>query len=70
MTDIQVLNPRVVLGLKTDVPGNVDFITDEDIVYPAGGLLSIQNETQRKQKFIKLPDKGYNVNNILLSPNK
>lgn len=69
-SDIPILNPRAIFGLKTDVSGNADCITDEEIVYPVGGVLAVQDASQRKQKFIRLPQKGANVTGMLVSPNK
>lgn len=69
-SDIPILNPRVIFGLKTGIQGNVDCITDDEIVYPVGGVLTVQDANQRRQKFIRLPQKGLNVTGILVSPNK
>ena len=70
MSHIPVAQPRAIFGLKTNVKGNVHFITDEDIIYPAGGVLVCHNINQRRQKFIKLNDKGINVTSIIVSPNR
>lgn len=69
-SDIPLLNPRAIFGLKTDVPGNVDCITDDEIVYPVGGVLTVQNANQKRQKFIRLPQRGANVTGMFVSPNK
>lgn len=70
MTTLPILQPRLLLGLRTDVGGNAQFITDEDIVYPVGAVLTIHNLNQKRQKYIKLADKGKNVTEIVVSPNK
>lgn len=66
---IPLLQPRLVYGLRTDIKGNGNFLSDEEVLYPVGGLLAINNFTQKRQKFIKLPDKGLNVTRIVVSPN-
>lgn len=68
--DIPILNPRAVFGLRTSFIGNIDCINDEEIVYPVGGVLTVNDPVQQKQKFIKLPHKGANVNGLLVSPNR
>lgn len=68
--DIPILNPRVIFGLNAGIPGNVDCITDDEIIYPVGGVLAIHDAIQRRQKFIRLPQKGLNLTGMLVSPNK
>lgn len=67
---IPILNPRLVLGLKTDVAGTAQFISDDDVVYSVGCVLAFHNVAQRRQKFVKLPEKGKNIISIIISPNK
>ncbi|RZC27649.1 WD repeat-containing protein 65 [Asbolus verrucosus] len=67
---LPILQPRLILGLRTDVEGNAQFITDEDIIYPVGAVLTIHNLNQKRQKYIKLSDKGKNVTAVVVSPNK
>lgn len=69
-SSIAVLNPRFIYGLNTDVKGNVQHISDDEIIYPVGCLMAVHNMPQRRQKFIRLPDRGMNVNIIAVSPNK
>ncbi|XP_044252622.1 cilia- and flagella-associated protein 57 [Tribolium madens] len=70
MSTLPILQPRLILGLRTDVKGNAQFITDEEIIYPVGAVLTIHNLNQKRQKYIKLADKGKNVTEIVVSPNK
>lgn len=70
MSTLPVLQPRLVLGLRTDIKGNAQFITDEEIIYPVGSVLTIHNFNQKRQKYIKLAEKGKNVTEVLVSPNK
>lgn len=65
-----VLQPKLILGLQTKPRGNVQYIGDDEIVYPVGGVLAVQNFILNKQKLIKLPERGNNVTSIAVSPNK
>lgn len=69
-SDIPILKPRTVFGLRTDFSENVDCIADDEIVYPVGSVLAVHNLTQNIQKFIMLPQKGLNVSEMHVSPNK
>lgn len=65
-----VLQPKLILGLRTEPRGNALFVTDDDIVYPVGGVLAIHNHLMQRQKSIKLPERGNNVISITISPNR
>nr|CAD7403161.1 unnamed protein product [Timema cristinae] len=67
---IPVLTPRIIFGLKTNIKGTATFITDHEILYPVGGVLSLHNYTQKRQRYIKFPDKQKNINIICVSANK
>lgn len=48
------LNPTRLFGLRTDVKGNVHFTLGEnDIIYPAAGVLVIQNCVTNTQRFLR-----------------
>lgn len=47
------LQPKRVFGLRTDVSGNVHFKTGQDIVYPAAGVLIVQDFITNKQKYLR-----------------
>lgn len=47
------LQPKRVFGLRTDVCGNVHFTTGQDVVYPAAGVLVIQDFVTNKQKYLR-----------------
>lgn len=47
------LQPKRVFGLRTDVAGNVHFTTGQDVVYPAAGVLVIQDYVTNKQKYLR-----------------
>ncbi|XP_043499423.1 cilia- and flagella-associated protein 57-like [Polistes fuscatus] len=63
------LQCKVIYGLKTDIIGNAHYITDSEIVYPVGNVLSIHNISQQQQKLIHLSDK-LQINIICVTPNK
>lgn len=66
---VPILQSRVLYGLKTDVVGNVHYISDTDILYPVGSALAIHNFSQRRQRLLRLPDKRQ-INIIAVTPNK
>ena len=70
VSQLPVLQPRMLFGIQTQVKDNVHFLSDEEIVYPVGAVLCVNNLTQKKQKFIRLAEKGSNVSRIIVSPNK
>ncbi|XP_044759161.1 cilia- and flagella-associated protein 57 [Coccinella septempunctata] len=67
---LPILQPRLLLGLQTHLQGNAQFISDEEILYPVGSVLALHNINQKRQKYIRLPEKGKNVTSIVVSPNK
>ncbi|XP_037969047.2 cilia- and flagella-associated protein 57 [Plutella xylostella] len=64
------ISPRIFYGLRTDIQYNAHYITDTEIVYPAGGVLVIHDHLQKKQKFIKLQDKHKPIKSLVLAPNR
>ena len=71
------LQPVAFFGLRTKVKGNAYFLTDHDILYPAGSVLVIHNHIQKHQKFIKLIDgkeqhtkEQHIIKEIVLSPSR
>ena len=63
------LQSRVLYGLKTDIAGNGQYVTDTDILYPVGSALAIHNFSQRRQRLLRLTDK-HPINHIAVTPNK
>lgn len=47
------LQPKRVFGLRTDVVGNIHFTIGQEIVYPAAGVLVIQDYITNKQKYLR-----------------
>ncbi|KAF7265792.1 hypothetical protein GWI33_020867 [Rhynchophorus ferrugineus] len=69
-SSLPALQPRLVLGLETSIKNNIHFLGDEDIVYPVGAVVAVHNIHARKQKFIRLSDKGKNLTHLAVSPDK
>ncbi|XP_073957164.1 cilia- and flagella-associated protein 57-like isoform X1 [Choristoneura fumiferana] len=64
------LSARFFYGLRTDIQYNAHYLTESDIIYPAGGVIVIYNHLQKKQKFIRLQDKHKPIKSIVLAPNR
>lgn len=48
------IQPKRVFGLRTDVIGNVHFTLGQEIIYPAAGVLVIQDYVTNKQRYLRL----------------
>ncbi|KAJ8735588.1 hypothetical protein PYW07_007208 [Mythimna separata] len=64
------ISARVFFGLRTDIQYNAHYITESEILYPAGGVIVIHNHLQKKQKFIRLQDKHKPIKSLVLAPNR
>ncbi|XP_072943065.1 cilia- and flagella-associated protein 57 isoform X1 [Epargyreus clarus] len=64
------ISARIFYGLRTDIQYNAHYLTDSDIIYPAGGVIVIHNHLQKKQKFIRLQDKHKPIKSLVLAPNR
>lgn len=69
-TSLPLLQPRLITGLETSIKGNLHFLSDDELVYPVGSVVVVHNYDIRKQKFIKLSDKGKNLTHLAVSPDK
>ncbi|KAH1015652.1 hypothetical protein HUJ04_007002 [Dendroctonus ponderosae] len=69
-TSLPFLQPRLITGLETNIKGNLHFLSDDEVVYPVGSVVVVHNYHIRKQKFIKLSDKGKNLTHLAVSPDK
>lgn len=47
------LQPKRVFGLRTGIAGNVHFKTGQELVYPAAGVLVVQDFVTNKQKYLR-----------------
>lgn len=70
MASFQGVQPRVFWGLTTSIKGNINYVSDLDVLYPAGGVLVLHNYVQQTQSYIKLPEPQKVLNIIIVSPNK
>lgn len=68
--NLPILQPKLILGLDTKIPNNIHFLNDDEVIYPTGAVVAVHNFHVKKQKFIKLTDKGKNLTHLKLSPNK
>ncbi|CAH0405353.1 unnamed protein product [Chilo suppressalis] len=64
------ISARIFYGLRTDIQYNAHFLTESEIIYPAGGVIVVHNHLQKKQKFIRLQDKHKPIKSLVLSPNR
>ncbi|CAG4978626.1 unnamed protein product [Parnassius apollo] len=64
------ISARIFYGLRTDIQYNAHFLSDSEIIYPAGGVIVIHNHLQKKQKFIRLQDKHKPIKSLVLAPNR
>ncbi|CAH0727322.1 unnamed protein product, partial [Brenthis ino] len=64
------ISARIFYGLRTDIQYNAHYMTDSEIIYPAGGVIVIHNHIQKKQKFIRLQDKHKPIKSLVLAPNR
>ncbi|CAH0564937.1 unnamed protein product [Brassicogethes aeneus] len=69
-SSMPTLTPRLFLGLKPNVNGSAQFLSDDYVVYPVGSVVAVHNINEKKQKFIRLADRGKNLTHVLVSPNK
>ncbi|KAJ8957345.1 hypothetical protein NQ318_004824 [Aromia moschata] len=65
-----ILQPKLFLGLATRVPNNIHFLSDEEVVYPVGSVVAVHNYQVKKQRYIKLADRGSHLTHVTVSPNK
>lgn len=53
MNKVVGLQPKHVFGLRTDVIGNVHFKTGQELVYPAAGVLVVEDFITNSQKYLR-----------------
>ncbi|XP_021188779.3 cilia- and flagella-associated protein 57 isoform X1 [Helicoverpa armigera] len=64
------ISARIFYGLRTDIQYNAHYLSESEILYPAGGVIVIHNHLQKKQKFIRLQDKHKPIKSLVLAPNR
>lgn len=47
------IQPKNVFGIRVDVKGNIHFTAKQEVMYPVGGILAIQDYETNKQKFLR-----------------
>jgi len=52
--------------LTNGIKGNASYISENEILYPAGRVLVVHNYAQKLQRYIQLPEKPINI--ICVSP--
>lgn len=53
---IPTLKPKFFFGLTTQVNGNCLFLNENEIIYPASGVLIIYDFVHHRQKYIHLSE--------------
>lgn len=67
---IPVVQPRFSFGLTGNVNGNVCYIDEQTIIYPAGTNLVLFNIDQKTQAFLPYGTDGEGATALAISPNK
>jgi len=67
---IPTLKPKFFFGLTTQVNGNCLFLNENEIVYPASGVLVVYNTAHHKQKYIHLAEPQKVITAMALCINK
>lgn len=67
---IPTLKPSFFFGLTTQVNGNCLFLSENEIVYPASGVLVIYDIDQHRQKYIHLAEPQKVITAMALCINK
>ncbi|KAI8901791.1 hypothetical protein BC833DRAFT_76653 [Globomyces pollinis-pini] len=61
---------RHVFGLKASTTGNLFFLDEQTVIYPAGANVIFYNHDTKTQRFIHLSEKAEDMTTITVSPNK
>ncbi|XP_033323342.1 testes of unusual size [Megalopta genalis] len=64
-----LLQAKVFYGLKTDIISNIHYLSDVEVLYPVGNVISLHLIPQRRQRFLRLSDKQ-EINIIAVTHNK
>lgn len=67
---IPTLKPTFFFGLTTQVNGNCLFLSENEVVYPASGVLVIYDIDRHKQKYIHLAEPQKVITAMALCINK
>ncbi|XP_074026277.1 uncharacterized protein isoform X3 [Leptinotarsa decemlineata] len=66
---LELMLDKLSSRLETKIRNNVHFLSDDELVYPVGSVIAVHNFGVRKQRFIKLSDKGKHLTHLAVSPN-
>lgn len=67
---IPTLKPKFFFGLTTQVNGNCIFLNENEIIYPASGVLVIYDTVNHRQKYIHLAEPQKIITAMALCINK
>lgn len=67
---IPTLKPKFFFGLTTQINDNCLFINEDEIIYPASGVLVIYDTSRHQQKYIHLAEPQKIITAIGLCINK
>ena len=67
---IATVQTRFAYGLRSDVFGNVNFLDEQNIVYPVGSNIVIYNIDQKSQRFIPSSPTSQGPSCLAVSPNR
>jgi cilia- and flagella-associated protein 57 len=63
-------NARHVFGLKASVGGNIHYVDESTVAYPAGANIVLYNSESSTQKFIHMSEKATGITSFTVSNNK
>jgi hypothetical protein len=67
---VPTTEPQIFYGLTNGIKGNASYISENEILYPAGGVLIVHDYKEKLQRYIKLEEKDKHVNFICVSPSR
>lgn len=62
-----MLKARMLFGLNTSVNKNISCISEDEILYPIGGVIIIHNYKKKSQRYINLPNPQKEISVISVS---
>ena len=67
---IATVQTRFAYGLRSDVFGNVNFLDEQNVIYPVGSNIVIYNIDQKTQRFIPSSPTSLGPSCLAVSPNR
>lgn len=65
-----MLVPRMFFGLNTKIRNNICCISNEEILYPVGGVIILHNFKKKIQRYIHLPNPENEISVITVAMKK